>query len=314
MKHENKVAKSRPAPVLKSILSGLAISACLGFAINAQAQSCTILNWAGGAVNSAELFAGAPASGNRRYAGPCSMRVNVNAAPAYVVDNSPIAEQGYIARFYFNPRGNTEEMMIFAANDASNGTGDDVVEIWFNRPSAGAAQLEFAVNGGTETIDIPASELRANGWNSFEVVWESSATATIAVSANGNSDRTGSGNTSDERVRSALLGRIAPTAALSSSTPVFFDDFDSRRISRPGRLCRGLTDPDRAPAGDGWQRLLPADRQAILIEIATGGNVPAGGQPDFDEDGSVGPADRQGVLIAIATGQNSCEVNRSAAP
>lgn len=307
MKHENNVAKSRPAPVLKSILSGLAVAACLGFAVNAQAQSCTITNWAGGSVNSGELFAGAPGSGNRRYAGPCSMRVNVNAAPAYVVDNSPIAEQGYIARFYFNPRGNSEEMMIFAANDANNGTGDDVVELWFNRPSAGAAQLVFMVSGGTETIDIPASELRADGWNSFELVWESSASATIAVSANGNTDHTGTGNTSDERVRSALLGRVGPTAALSSSTPVFFDDFDSRRISRPGRLCRGLTDPDRAAAGDGWQRINAADRQAVFVESATNGNVPAGGQPDFNEDGLVNAADRQAMFIAIATNNNSCE-------
>ena len=298
-------------------LLGGAVAALLlgGVSLSSQAQDCTIGNWAGGAVNDGKLLAATPADGNSRYGGPCSMRVDLDAGPAYVVDNSPIAEQDYITRFYFNPNGNANAgpMIIFAATDESDGGGADVLQLWYNQPNAGEARLLIATEGGSSSIDVAAGDIRASGWNSFEIVWSSGPDVDIALSVNGGTDQVSSdNNTSNERVRSALLGFVDDNeGATTSTTPMFFDDFDSRRISRPGRLCRGLTDDNRAAEGDGWQRITAADRQAVFVESATSGNVPAGGQPDFNEDGLVNAADRQAMFIAIATNANSCEALRS---
>lgn len=292
MKYAQNTGSSRPAHGLKTIFSGLAVAACLGFAVNAQAQTCTIGNWAGGAQNAGSLFAGTPNDGNSRYGGPCSLRVSLDNDESYVVDNSPIAEQGYIARFYFNPNGNANDglpMIIFAANDATLGTGDDVLQLWYNvssadpfTASAGDATLVVTTSGGIAEINVPASEIRSSGWNSFEIVWSSDSSAQIALSVNGENDLTVTGNTSDERIRSALLGFVGDDgSAISSSTPMFFDDFDSRRISRPGRLLRG----DATDSGS----IAAADVVAVRNEVL--GNALAPGQPDCNEDGTITAAD-----------------------
>ena len=288
MKYAQHTGSSRPAPALKSILSGLAVAACLGFAVNAQAQSCTIGNWAGGASNPTSLFAGTPNNGNSRYGGPCSLRVSLDDGESFVVDNSPIAEQNYITRFYFNPNGNANDglpMIIFAANDESDGTGNDVLQLWYNvssaapfTPAAGAATLVIKEGGDATQITVDASDLRGSGWNSFEIVWGSGAEADITMSVNGGADQTVSAvNTSNERVRSALLGFVGDNGSTSSTTPMFFDDFDSRRISRPGRLLRGDANDD------GIINFL--DVSAARNEAL--GNALAAGQPDCTENGTV---------------------------
>ena len=303
MKYAQHTGSSRPAPALKSILSGLAVAACLGFAVNAQAQSCTIGNWAGGAFNASSLFAGTPASGNSRYGGPCSLRVSMNDGEAFVVDNSPIAEQEYITRFYFNPNGNANAglpMIIFAANDASNGTGDDVMQLWYNvssaspfTPAAGAATLVITEDGGSTQITVDASDIRGSGWNSFEIVWGSGAAADITMSVNGGADQTVSGNTSNERVRSALLGFVADDGSnISSGTPVYFDDFDSRRLTRPGRLLACDADDN------GLVNIL--DALDVLREIGPDEDL-AAGQPDCNEDGTVNVLDALAILNIVGS-------------
>ncbi|TVQ28354.1 MAG: hypothetical protein EA370_16740 [Wenzhouxiangella sp.] len=260
--------------------------------MNAQAQTCTVGNWGGGAVNPTSLFAATPLDGNSRYGGPCSLRVSLNAGESFVADNSPIAEQDYITRFYFNPNGNANAglpMIIFAANDASNGTGDDVMQLWYNVSSAdpftataGAATLVITTDGGATQINVDAADIRGSGWNSFEIVWSSGASAEIAMSVNGGTDLTTTGNTSNERVRSALLGFVGDDGSgISSATPMYFDDFDSRRISRPGRLLRG----DAADSGTNDAADLIQLRNELL------GTSLAPGQPDCNEDGTVDAAD-----------------------
>ena len=281
---------------------------------NAEAQTCTITNWAGGAENAGSLFAGNPAQGNSRFAGPCSLAVELDGGPAFVVDDSPVAEESYIARFYFNPNGNANEglpMIIFAANDADNGTGEDVLQLWYNvssasplTPSAGAATLVIATADGAAQINVPASEIRSAGWNSFEVVWTSGTSAEVLLNVNGGADLSTTGNTANERVRSAVLGFAGDDGSgVSSATSVYFDDFDSRRVSRPGRLCRGLTDESR-------DALDFDDIFNIFAEIASGGANPAAGQPDFNEDGVVDFDDIFDVFGRIASVEADCSLNR----
>ena len=295
MKHDNHTG--RPAMAIKTMIAGVALSALLGFSINAQAQTCTIANW-DSATGLAVGDTGLPGSNNRRYAGPCGLRVDLDGTPRYLTDNSPATETTYIARFYtFLNNAGTDPVILFA-DDADN------VQVWYNVPNAGDISLQVFDSADQAHL---ASFLNVGpGWHSIEFEWESAASANIGFSVNGADDQTLSIDTSGISLSSVKLGNIDG----ATGGTVDFDDFDSRRISRPGRLCRGLTDPDRAPAGDGWQRLQSVDRQNIFVEIATGGNIPAGGQPDFNEDGSVGSADRQGIFVAIATGQNSCEVLR----
>lgn len=296
MNHEDRQGSSRPALAAKALFSGVALSALLGMSLNAQAQSCTITNWAGGSVNDSALFAGSPLDGNTRYGGPCSLEVGLDSGFAYVVDNSPIAEQDYITRFYFNPNGNGSAdapMVIFSANDASDGTGDDVIQLWFNVASADpfVAQpnhvtLLVTTEDGVEEIQAGATSIRANGWNSFEIVWSSGPDATIALKVNERDDLTVTGDTSSQRVRSALLGFVDEGAAISSTNPLYFDDFDSRRQSRPGRLLRG----DALDNGE----ITLLDGLAVADEFFN--DVLAPGQPDCTEDGVVDPLD--GLCIA----------------
>lgn len=267
-----------------------------GWSMSTQAQTCTIANWQGGAVNEAALTAANPTAGNSRYGGPCSLRASLSAGQAYVVDSSPIAETDYIARFYFNPNGNANAnlpMIIFAANAADDGTGADVLQLWYNVSSAspftataGAATLVITTGGSSTQINVPAGEIRASGWNSFEIVWSSDAAAEILLNVNGGTDRSATGNTSVERIRSALLGFVDDDGSnISSATPMFFDDFDSRRITRPGRLCRGSTvNLDAEP-----NTVTQADMLQIFQEVLTG--TLANGQPDYLESGSVTQAD-----------------------
>ncbi|MGY6630419.1 MAG: hypothetical protein ACXIUL_05350 [Wenzhouxiangella sp.] len=292
MNHEDRKGSSRPALAAKALFSGVALSALLGMSLNAQAQSCTITNWAGGSVNDSALFAGSPLDGNTRYGGPCSLEVSLDSGFAYVVDSSPVAEQDYITRFYFNPNGNASAdapMVIFSANDASNGTGDDVLQLWYNVASADpfVAQPNHVTlvianeDGSIEEIQAGATSIRSSGWNSFEIVWTSGPDAEITLKVNERDDLTTPADTSSLRIRSALLGFVDEAVAISSTTPLYFDDFDSRRQSRPGRLLVGDANDD------GIINIL--DVLDIYDEV--GGGPLASGQPDCNEDGVINVLD-----------------------
>ncbi len=313
MNHDDRRGLGRPAHAAKALISGVALSALLGLSMNAQAQSCTIGNWAGGAENDDALFAGNPGEGNPRYGGPCSLAVSLDSGFAYVVDNSPVAEQDYIARFYFNPNGNGSNdapMVIFAANESTDGTGSDALQLWFNvadaesplSAQANHVTLVVATETGFEQIQAGATSISPTGWNSFEIVWSADPSADIILRVNDGPDLSVGGDTSNQRIRSALLGFVDEGASVSSTAPLFFDDFDSRRQSRPGRLCRGLTD-------DARDFLSLEDTQAIFAEVSGGGAFFAPGQPDYDEDGVVGLGDAQAVFQQVSAGANACADN-----
>ncbi|AKS41052.1 hypothetical protein [Wenzhouxiangella marina] len=304
MKHENRHGTSRPAQAVKTLLAGVAMSALLGLSINAQAQTCTVGNWdAATGVSDADTGTqDTGATSNRRFGGPCGLRVPVAGAPAFVTDNSPTAEGTYIARFYgFFDSAGASPVVVFAAAD---GTDTDQVQVWYNVPTANDLTMRVFRAGGSD--DLTFADV-GTGWHSVELVWEAAAAADVRFSVNGAADLTVTADTSGITLASAHLGNVD---GAGGGTSMDFDAFDSRRISRPGRLCPGLTDEARAVLpGDTGVRLAVTDALAIFNEFATNGNSPAAGMPDFDENGSVNPTDVIGVFNAFATNQNECGVN-----
>ena len=308
----NKKLKGQKAVAFGAV-AGLLMGA---WSMSSHAQTCTITNWEGGAVNDSLLFAGTPQDGNPRYAGPCSLAVSLDDDLAYVVDDSPIGEPAYIARFYFNPNGNASSslpMIIYAANSASDGSGVDAFQVWYNVASGvpflaqpNHITLVVETAEGPVALEAGATGVRANGWNSIEVVWSSGANAEVRMSVNGQDDLvTAPVDTSGQSVSSALLGVVGfpDGVSLTSASPMFFDDFDSRRQTRPGRLCRGLTDENR-------DELTNVDVLAIFEEFASEGETLAGGVPDFNEDGVVNNNDLIGVFEQFSADLGACEFNR----
>ena len=289
----------------RSLLAGVGLAVAVGFSMNVQAQSCTIANWDD---STGSLFAGDPGDGNKRYGGPCSLEVTLNGAAAWVENEFqqgtdpgvPLNEPRHISRFYafFGDISGSEQFVLYELYNTSDVS---VMTLSFD-PTTENIVVNPA-GGGTETLStVP------NRWHSIEVDWnvESAGSESVTVEVGteaGTSDQVIPITSTD----SVGVARVGNVDGANTGGELYIDDFDSRRLSSPGRLCRGLTDPDRAPAGDGWQRINSDDRQAIFNEVATGGGFPAGGQPDFNEDGLVNSDDRQEIFFAIALGQNSCE-------
>jgi hypothetical protein len=305
MKHVNSQGSSRPALTVKTLLGGAAVAALMGLSFNAQAQTCVVSNWLGGPTGVSDTNAGTQdtaATNNRRYGGPCGLRVPVSGAAAFVTDDTPSAEGTYIARFYtyLNNAGG-DAIIIFEADDGT----DPQAQVWYNFPTAGDMTLRVFDSGGLSN-DLSFSSI-PSGWTSVEFVWEAAAAANLAFSVNGAPDLTTTIDTSGITLANASLGNIN---AAANGTSIDFDAFDSRRISRPGRLCRGLTDEARAPLpGNTVPSLNIADVQAIFGEFSTNGASPANGIPDYNEDGFVNIADVSAVFTAFSTAQNSCDLN-----
>ncbi|RFF30799.1 hypothetical protein [Wenzhouxiangella sediminis] len=254
----------------KALLAGVALVGCLGFAFNAQAQTCTISNWAGGATNLADGDTGTQGASNRRYGGPCGLQVDIDGTQRFVSDNSPQSETTYIARFYaFLDNAGSDPMIIFAADDGA----DDQIQVWYNFPNAGDLTLRVYDNGGG-TNDLTESAV-GSGWHSIEFAWDAAATSDIRFSVDGAADLTASPDTSGLAIVNAHLGNVDGTATGGGS--VDFDDFDSRRIERPGRLLVGDANDDAT--------INVFDISAIIDEVQTGTFAP--GQPDCNEDGSI---------------------------
>lgn len=283
----------------KLLLAGVALTACLGFAFNAQAQTCTIVNWTGTEVGVSDSNAGTQntaGSSNRRYGGPCGLRVPVDGSAHYVVDPSPASEGAYIARFYvFLDNAGSDPIQLFGADDGT----DDQVQVWYNL-SPGELTLRVFDNGSPAS-PVDLSEPVGAGWHSVEFVWEAAGTPDIRFSVDGNTDLTTSApDTSGLSIVNASLGNVDGGATGGGS--IDFDDFDSRRVDRPGRLCRGLTDLARAD-------LDLQDALNIFDEFASNGLTPAAGQPDYNEDGIVDFDDALDVFDRFATGNEDCALN-----
>ena len=269
MKHENSTATSRPALAIKTFLSGVALSALLGLSLNVQAQ-CTIGNW-DLATNLTNDDTGTQGTENRRYGGPCGLRVKLENEARYLTDNSPSGESRYIVRFYAFFNSVAAPTMIFAAE---NDVGEDVIEIWYDN---GDLVFNIVDSVGT-THGFPIGGI-GSGWHSIELVWNASNEAdNIRISVNEESDtHAAQVDTSGISLHAAHLGNLNSADGGS----IDFDDFDSRRISRPGRLMIGDANNNNV--------VNLGDVLAVQAEIAGGPFV--AGQPDCNENGTINLGD-----------------------
>lgn len=274
----------------KALLAGLALAACLGFTLNAQAQTCTVANWTT-ANNLSDTDTGSPLDGNRRYGGPCALRVDIDNTVRSVLTDTPAAETTYIARFYaFLDNAGSGAIQLFGADDGST----DQIQVWYNSPSAGDLTLRV-FDTGAGSNDLTFSGV-GTGWHSIELVWAQGASADIRFSVDGATDVNQSIDTSGITIENAELGNL--NGANTGGT-IDFDDFDSRRVERPGRLCRGDT--------DGNESIGFADLNAVGNEVISGGTVIAAGQPDYDENGAVGFSDLNSVFFNhVQIGDSNC--------
>jgi len=279
MKHENTTGSSRPALTIKTLISGVALSALLGLSLNVQAQTCVVSNW-DSATNVSDADAGTQGGSNRRYGGPCGLRVAVDGTERTVTDNSPSAESTYIARFYaFLDNAGSDPVIIYAADDGT----DDQVQVWYNFPAAG--DLTLRVFDATPASNDLTFNGIGSGWHSIEFVWEAAASAEIRFALNSDDsgdDLTTTIDTSGITLAAAHLGNVN---SADNGTSIDFDDFDSRRISRPGRLLVGDADDNGA--------INILDVQAVGNEVVN--SVFAAGQPDCTEDGAINILDVQCV-------------------
>jgi len=280
MKHEKIHGPSRSALTIKTLIGGVAAAALLGLSINAQAQTCVVSNWTS-ATGLADADAGTQGGSNRRYGGPCGLRVPGGGA-AYVTDETPSAEGSYIARFYayLNDAG-AGQATIFEATDGT----DPRIEVVYDGAAASGGDLILNVYDSGGAVPQPLSFTGiGTGWHSIELVWEAAASADIRFSVNGAADVSTTVDTSGTSIVDASLGNVdgGATGAMD------FDDFDSRRISRPGRLEVGDANADDSVSA--------GDLGSLLGEINEVAFAP--GQPDCTEDGSVNAGDL-GCILGI---------------
>ncbi|NBB93814.1 MAG: hypothetical protein GVY32_11680 [Gammaproteobacteria bacterium] len=269
----------------RALLSGIALAACMGFAFNAQAQTCTVQNWTGGQPGLSDSDAGLQTGDgqNRRYGGPCGLQVDVDGTARFVTDDSPQSEGTYIARFYaFLDNAGSGAVQVFGADDGTN----DQIQVWYNDPNAGDLTLRVYDNGGTPS-DVTFTGV-GTGWHSMEFVWEADAAAQPVFSLDGTDMMAASMDTSGLSIVNAHLGNV--NGANTGGT-VDFDDFDSRRIDRPGRLLVADANDDTS--------INVFDAIAVIGEYQSG--MMTAGQPDCDENGSINVFD---AICVIGTYQN----------
>lgn len=248
------------------IIAGIAMAACLGFAVSAQAQ-CVVSNWAG-ATNLADGNAGNQGSSNRRYGGPCGLRVAVDGSTRFLTDNSPTSEGTYIARFYaFLDNAGSNPVLLFAADDGT----DQQIQVFYDN-----GDLTLKVwDQASSDHDLNVTGV-GSGWHSIELVWEEAADADIRFSVDGDTDVTPGSviDTTGIAIANAHLGNVNGAGGGGS---IDFDDFDSRRVERPGRLVRADANDD------GVVDIF--DAVDLRDELAETSFAP--GQPDCDENGEV---------------------------
>lgn len=271
MKDCNSRGASQIGRLAKSMMIGSAAVAFLGLSMNAQAQpACTVDNWTD-APGLSDADTGYQGPDNRRYGGPCGLRVSFDDEARYVTYESGQGEGSYIARFYaFLDNMGSDPAIIFAGT----GGGDDQVQIWYNFPAANDLTLrafDASDNSNDLTFDAVGS-----GWHSIELEWNaSSGDVHFLVNSDDPADEaTMNIDLSGLSIEAASLGNVD---AMNTGGVADFDDFDSRRSTRPGRLLVGDANDDGVlDINDATE--LRDELQEISI---------AAGQPDCNEDGDV---------------------------
>jgi|GEM_PF-2549806 len=281
----------------KAIL-GTAIAAAL--LLGAQAASaCAISAWTGVGAGLTVADTGNPTTGFKRYSGSCSLRVANAATPRFVVDPTPAGETRYSMRVYYftgNITGATAD--IFQARNAG---GTNIIRVTHD-----GNQLSISTTSGTPANIV----VQDNRYYAIELAWAAAAgTGSLTGTVKGAGSAVAVGtinianlNNAADVIDEARLGIIVGAPTVTNA--VFFDEFDSRRTTNPGRLCRG----DASGAGglpDGAINV--TDIGAMVPEILAPLNVAVltKGQPDANEDGAVNVTDI-GVLVPLILANTLC--------
>ena len=237
-----------------------------------EGSPCGVSNWSQ-ATGLSDTDAGFQGVANRRYAGPCGLRVPLDGSARFVTDQGPVWEFVYNARFYvfLDDVSTSSPVQIHAASDFS----DQAVSIWYNLPTAGDLTLSLLDQHG-QTHQLTYLNI-GTGWHSVAYVWEANLDANVEFQLNSGSALTATLDTSGLAIGSASLGNLQG----ASGGFIDFDDFDSRRFSRPQRFLVGDANDDGL--------IDIADIIAIADEID--GLEFAPGQPDCNEDGKIDAAD-----------------------
>lgn len=259
------------------ILFGSALAIAMAFGANA-ASACSVDAWSV-RNNVTAADAGEPTADFKRYSGRCSLRVN--AANKFVQDNTPNNETSYRARLYFytaNVSGG--EIDIF---QAKNTGGTNIIRVTHD-----GSVLRFYVNtgGAAQTVTVQDDKYYA-----IEMAWAAgtsspatTGTFTATVTGAGGTTPAGTANFTNlanaaDSITDARLGVVAGTPTFAGGGAYFFDEFDSRRTTDPGRLLRGDAN------GDG--SVFVGDAIQARNEALNPGAFIASGQPDCNEDGLV---------------------------
>ena len=265
---------------LKTLL-GAAIISAMAFT---GANACSISAWS--ATDSVGVVAAdsgeAPAFS--RYSGRCSLRIAGGATAKYVQDNTPTNATSYKSRVYVLP------------STVDTGVGGF---LFLARDGAGANLIRIALTGGNlqttvtgSTAAIPAIPVTAGRYYSIELEWAQGAAAPFSIKVQGAGEAAPVVQTTTTNNPTGVLKDVRLGLSAGSTGTAFFDEYDSRRTTAPGRLCRGDATGNALIQG--------TDRLAISNEI--NGVALAVGQPDVTENGLVQGTDRLAVSNLILAG------------
>ena len=235
---------------------------------------CTTSNWSS-VVGEANLGAGEASSTNRKYSGPCGLRVTLNGSESYVQDDNPLNETTFNTRFYFYMSDVVEDVVMFQAED---GNGAPVIQAYYDASVPGIF-VDFSVPGGaTETV--PASGLDT-GWHSLEIQWATTGNPSVKLQQGSTATSQTWSNPLDMSAVTIEVAKLGALGVVPTAGSIDFDDYDSRREGVPERLPRGDANNDGLTNGD--------DQADVVNEFLFADS--AAGTSDCNEDGVVNGED-----------------------
>lgn len=241
----------------------------------AHAQTlCTTNNWSG-VVGEANLAAGEASATNRKYSGPCGLRVTLNGAETYVQDDNPLNETTFNTQFYFYMSDVVEDVVFFQAED---GSGAPVIQAYYDASVPGIF-VDFSVpEGATETV--PATGLET-GWHSLEIQWATTGNPSVKLQRGSTATSQTWSNPLDMSAVTIEVAKLGALGVVPTAGSIDFDDYDSRREGVPERLPRGDANNDGVTNGDDQADVV---NEFLLAESAAG-------TADCNEDGVVNGED-----------------------
>lgn len=200
-------------------------------------DSGNLLAWSArtGAVL-ATAAAGIPV-GTGNYGLQASLPGGAGNAPAYVTDDTPLAETAYHAQFSFTANAlstgtaATTWVTLFEGRTATGQT----FAVDYHRVGTGTVQLRAVMRTLFGTTTGPPVNL-TTGAHTIRVDWTQGTTGSLRLLVDGvqRDQRTGNNNSAALRVEAARLGITAGTTTASTMAgTAWFDTFVSTRISIP---------------------------------------------------------------------------------